>query len=188
MYATLWRRLAAALIDGAIVTVIGLVIGFIIYSPFECYVHSKVDSSPVLRHFGHCLGGAVGVALTSLLESSFVGVGLLHGYLLSGAHIEPLLPPMAPGCFLIFIVNWVYHAGMESSAKQATFGKLLMRIRVSHNERAPSFVRASVRHFGKFLSTVFVFMGYLMAALTKKKQALHDKLADCVVLVGEAAK
>jgi hypothetical protein len=41
-----------------------------------------------------------------------------------------------------------------------------------------------VRTAGKALSTVFLGLGFLPAALTDKHQALHDSMAGTVVLQG----
>jgi uncharacterized RDD family membrane protein YckC len=48
--------------------------------------------------------------------------------------------------------------------------------------RRISFARASGRYFGKILSSAILMIGYIMAGFTAKKQALHDILADCLVL------
>lgn len=45
-----------------------------------------------------------------------------------------------------------------------------------------SFARATGRHFGKILSTLMLLIGYLMVGFTEKKQALHDKVAGCLVV------
>ena len=45
-----------------------------------------------------------------------------------------------------------------------------------------SFSRATGRYFGKILSGLILYIGFLMAAFTQKKQALHDKLAGCLVI------
>ena len=45
-----------------------------------------------------------------------------------------------------------------------------------------SFIRATVRYFGKILSSLTLLVGFIMAAFTQKKQALHDMLAGCLVV------
>jgi len=45
-----------------------------------------------------------------------------------------------------------------------------------------SFARANGRFFGKILSFLFFFVGYLMAAFTQKKQGLHDIIFRCLVV------
>jgi uncharacterized RDD family membrane protein YckC len=50
------------------------------------------------------------------------------------------------------------------------------------NGQRISFGRATGRYFGKMLSSAVFHIGYLMAAFTEKKQALHDILAKCLVV------
>ncbi|MCX2740015.1 RDD family protein [Pontibacter anaerobius] len=80
-------------------------------------------------------------------------------------------------------IGWLYYAGFESSARQATFGKQIFGIFVTDtNGYRISFARATGRYFGKMLSGLILLIGYLMAAFTERRQALHDKLADTLVL------
>jgi uncharacterized RDD family membrane protein YckC len=46
-----------------------------------------------------------------------------------------------------------------------------------------SFGRANGRYWAKILSAVILMIGYLMAAFTERKQALHDILAETLVVV-----
>jgi uncharacterized RDD family membrane protein YckC len=80
-------------------------------------------------------------------------------------------------------VNWLYFAGMESSSPQATLGKLALGIKVTDlNGRPISFGKATGRYLGKFISSIILGIGFLMAGWTEKKQALHDMMADCLVV------
>jgi uncharacterized RDD family membrane protein YckC len=81
------------------------------------------------------------------------------------------------------IGNWLYHAKMQSSLRQATYGKLFMGLRVTglSGERI-SFAQATGRHFAKFLSTFPLMMGFLIAPFTRRKQALHDMVAGTLVV------
>jgi uncharacterized RDD family membrane protein YckC len=82
-------------------------------------------------------------------------------------------------------VSWLYFALMESGPSQATLGKQAIGIIVTDSEGEPiSFARASGRHFAKYLSGLLLMIGYLMAGFTEKKQALHDMLAGCLVVMG----
>ena len=45
-----------------------------------------------------------------------------------------------------------------------------------------SFLRALGRNLGKILSSITLAVGYMMAGFTKKKQALHDIMASCLVV------
>jgi uncharacterized RDD family membrane protein YckC len=92
------------------------------------------------------------------------------------------------GYFLTtLIVGWLYFAICESSAWQATPGKLALGIRVTdlHGARI-SFGRALGRYGGKFISALLFCVGFLLAGITKRKQALHDTLAGTLVVNGRA--
>lgn len=81
------------------------------------------------------------------------------------------------------LVMWIYWAGMESSAQQATLGKRVMNIRVTREDGGRlTFWQASLRFFGKLLSGAILYIGFIMAAFTKKSQGLHDLIAGTVVI------
>lgn len=84
---------------------------------------------------------------------------------------------------LMFLFVWLYFAWMESSEKQATFGKQIVGIQVTDEKgNRISFDKATARFFGKGLSGLIFYIGFFMAAFTEKKQALHDMLAGCLVI------
>jgi len=79
---------------------------------------------------------------------------------------------------------WLYFAFMESSNYQGTVGKLALGLKVTDvNRKKISFPRATGRHFAKFLSAIILLIGFIMIAFTNKKQGLHDKLADTLVVM-----
>lgn len=83
------------------------------------------------------------------------------------------------------LVTWFYFAGFESSDRQATPGKQFMGLKVTDAQMSYDkigFKKASGRHFGKILSGLIFLLGFIMAAFTEKKQALHDKMAGCLVV------
>ncbi len=112
------------------------------------------------------------------------------GLMLRRNAINPraLVGPLIMGyLFLIVLalgVGWLYFAGMESSERQATFGKAAMSLRVTDMEgRRLSFGHASGRFFAKIISGMIPFaIGYIMAGFTAKKQALHDMIAGTLVM------
>ena len=84
---------------------------------------------------------------------------------------------------LVLVIIWLYFSLMESSKIQGTLGKMLVGIVVTDvGGNRISFGRASGRYFGKFVSGVILMIGYLMAAFTERKQALHDIMAGCLVI------
>jgi uncharacterized RDD family membrane protein YckC len=82
-----------------------------------------------------------------------------------------------------FLIGLGYNAGLESSEKQATLGKMAMGLKVVDlRSHRISFPRALGRFFGKYLSAIILGIGFLMVAFTQKKQGLHDMLAGTLVV------
>ncbi|NNU34560.1 RDD family protein [Mucilaginibacter sp. S1162] len=84
---------------------------------------------------------------------------------------------------IIPIVNLVYHIVMESSPKQGTYGKQILKIRVCdmQGERI-SISHAAGRNFAKVLSVLTLGIGYLYCFFNKQQQCLHDKVAETLVV------
>ena len=81
------------------------------------------------------------------------------------------------------VVNVLYYSFMESSKYQATIGKLALGLIVTDmNGEKLDFVKALIRNVSKIVSTVILLVGYLLAAFTEKKQALHDMIAGTLVV------
>ena len=80
-------------------------------------------------------------------------------------------------------ISWAYFALFESSPMRATVGKYALGLFVSDKRGDPiTFRRATARYFLKILSSLTFMAGWLMAAFTPRKQALHDVLAGTLVL------
>jgi uncharacterized RDD family membrane protein YckC len=83
----------------------------------------------------------------------------------------------------VLAAGWLYWALLESSAWQATIGKKILGLKVTDLEgRRISFARASGRYFAKLISQLLLLFGFAMAGFTAKKQALHDLIAQCLVV------
>ena len=101
-------------------------------------------------------------------------VGFVLGLVLADRSTESLVST---------VVGWLYYAGMESSARQATLGKTAMGLAVTDLSGGRiSFLRATGRHFAKILSALILLIGFVMVAFTEKKQGLHDMIASTLVV------
>jgi uncharacterized RDD family membrane protein YckC len=81
------------------------------------------------------------------------------------------------------VAGWLYYSLMEASKHQGTLGKMALGLKVTDMEgNQVSFGRATGRYFGKIISGMIFMIGYILAGLTEKKQALHDLIADCLVI------
>lgn len=131
IYAGFWKRLAAFLLDGIILSITWIIGGFIV----------------VLA------AGKFSDDIGTLLD------------------------------VIRIILGWLYFSLMESSSNQATVGKMALGIKVTDvNGNRISFARATGRYFAKIISGLILLIGYIMAAFTEKKQALHDMIAGTLVV------
>jgi uncharacterized RDD family membrane protein YckC len=93
----------------------------------------------------------------------------------------PQFTPLAFG--LVTIVGLLYYSLFEASSWQATPGKRILRLYVADlNGKRLTFARAGARNLARLISNLTFLVGYLVAGFTEKKQALHDILANCLVL------
>jgi uncharacterized RDD family membrane protein YckC len=143
---------------------------------------------------GMILGIPFGIVMV-ILVFMFGGFGVMMRRIAT----QPQQPPdpqaamalIAPMFMLFFIwmavfmiLQWLYFAGMESSPRQATFGKSIMSLQVTNTDgQRLSFGHATGRFFAKIVSgMVPLAIGFIMAAFTARKQALHDLIAGTLVL------
>jgi|SRR5579864_6746375 len=156
-YGGFWERFAAYLIDGLILAIpfwLVVVVFIFMFGGLGMMIHRiPQDSHPVDPR-----------EVMALLAPFFMAFFL--------------------GSLVFLVLLWLYFAGMESSARQATFGKSVMSLRVTNYEgQRISFGHATGRFFAKLVSNMIPFaIGYIMAAFTERKQALHDLIAGTLVL------
>jgi uncharacterized RDD family membrane protein YckC len=154
-YAGFWLRFAAYIIDNLILGVLG----FIIAIPAIVIIVSI----------------AVGLENISEPEDLLMNGNLLKAGMIAGIVILVSLFSLVTG--------WLYYALFESSKHGGTLGKMAVGIKVTtiDGERI-TFGRATGRYFARIVSNLTIYIGYIMAGFTEKKQALHDILANCIVI------
>ncbi len=121
----------------------------------------------------------VAFLLALLVDTAFSLLGRAVG-------IEPESAAYVTGFTFIVLLavgGWLYAALSESSHYRATLGKRIMRLQVVNAAGGKlTFGQASARHVMKFLSLFSLGFGFLMAAWTKRHQALHDLPNDSLVI------
>ena len=156
VYAGFWKRLAAGIIDWVLLSIIGL----FLFLPFLGLMFAGAGfPASDFEYYGQTYDDqTVGIALFGMVAWFF-------------------------GFVALTIVSWLYYALMESSSKRATLGKMAIGIEVTDMDgQKISFGRATGRFFAKCISGLILYIGYIMAAFTQQKQALHDILASCLVV------
>jgi len=102
---------------------------------------------------------------------------------MSPEELVPLMGAFIRLSLIRTVLNWLYYALLESSAWQATLGKKALGLEVTDMQGMRiSFGRATGRFFAKIISSIILFIGFIMAGFTEKKQALHDMIAGTLVI------
>jgi uncharacterized RDD family membrane protein YckC len=145
-----------------------------------------------LRFVAHLIDGVLlGIVGLALLVPILALTGLgaaLHGINRVNPPDPAIVAAFASSIGLLIagsvLLSWLYSAYFESSDWQGTVGKKVMNLVVTDLQgNRVSFGRASGRFFAKLISGLIPFgIGYILAGITEKKQALHDMIASCLVL------
>jgi uncharacterized RDD family membrane protein YckC len=154
MYGEFWLRFVAYLVDSVLmgIAALAIFIPLVAITGAAAHLHGLED----MQRRGQPDPAAVAAFIT--LFVTFVGAALL--------------------------ITWLYHAYFESSSWQATPGKRVMNLYVTDLSGQPiTFLNATGRHFAKIVTGLIpLFIGYIMAAFTERRQALHDMIASTLVL------
>jgi len=115
-----------------------------------------------------------------------INIALLESGTLDGLEEEFLIPALisaGSGLYLsAFLISWLYYALLESGPRQGTIGKMALGIVVTDMDGTRiNFAKASLRFFSKIISSAILMIGYIMAGITQRKQALHDIIANTLV-------
>jgi uncharacterized RDD family membrane protein YckC len=130
------------------------------------------------------------VLLGCLLVTVLIAILLAIALISTGGSAPTDTAVVQVASFVILLVlTWLYFAGLESSAWQATVGKRMTGLMVTDMAgRRLGFWRSTARYFAKILSAVPILIGYLLAAFTPQKQALHDMIAGTLVVKRRGAR
>ena len=136
-----------------------------------------------LRSLGLLIDALV-VLLGCVIIAFFILVLVFVAVVSTSGHAPADNPTVWLGPVVILLVlTWLYFAGLESSAWQATLGKRATRLQVTDRMgRRLTFGRATGRFFARAISAIPLLIGFLVAAFTPRKQALHDLIAGTVVV------
>lgn len=151
-YAGFWIRFLAFLIDGVVINTIMWVLIL-----------------PML--------GTLGLSIASLDDMNNID---FYDEEAIGIFVLSVVPALVT---VNLLITWMYYALLQSGSRQATVGKMALGIIVIDvNGNRITFARASLRYFSKIISSFIMMIGYIMAAFTAKKQALHDIIANTYVV------
>jgi len=115
-----------------------------------------------------------------MVGGGFIVVAFTAVFLVDDQQTRFIIAFIALG--LIPLTNFIYHVVMESSDKQATYGKQILKIRVCDMEGVRIGTgKAITRNLLKIVSLISI-IGYLMSFFNRKQQCLHDMMADTLVM------
>ena len=82
------------------------------------------------------------------------------------------------------VAGVLYQALFDCSKFQGTPGKIAVKIKVvNKNGDRINFLQALGRNSGKYISSLILYVGFLMAIWTEQKQTLHDIMANTYVVL-----
>ncbi len=98
--------------------------------------------------------------------------------------------PFFAGFAIVNLISWIIallYEGWFVSNRGGTPGKLLFGLRIVRtNGDKLSFARACGRYLATVVSSLTLFIGYIMAAFDDQKRALHDHICDTRVVYKSA--
>jgi len=119
------------------------------------------------------------------LLTILVGIGIIVFHVVIHEMNPQEVQDQLSGYFIYIIYGLTagYYVVMESSSKQATIGKMVMKLTVTdYNGQRISVGRALLRHMASYLSMLIACVGYFMIGFTQNRQGLHDMLVSTFVV------
>src|SRR6185295_10107468 len=125
--------------------------------------------------------GGFWIRFLALLADSAI-VFVLSTALLVGATIALGPDDMTVAVIAVGVLGFLYWPILHASRLRATFGKAILGLHVTRFDgRRISVLRAVWREIAKIFSSAVFMLGYVIAAVTPRKQALHDLMAATYV-------
>lgn len=154
-----WRRFCALCVDGFVVGLLGGVLQFAVVAFFINYLKLQ-PSAAVHDQSSNLLYALMGGFLTSFIDAGVVSLSFIEMIIGPAALAMTSRADKFIGISVIellyvtmVVINWLYHALMESSDKKATLGKILFGLKVVNEQNQKiSFGQATARHFSKIVS------------------------------------
>jgi eukaryotic-like serine/threonine-protein kinase len=176
-YAGFWKRFGAYIIDSFFILTSATILGGIIAYQLDSMDLNFTLESDDLISYG-CGFTMLGTTILGLIMLIIFGLG----YLINSIDIsqEDFLIVIF---LLIGIIFRAFYFIIFETAFKATFGKMILGIQVTNSQgKRLSLGKANQRYWGKMASTATLYIGFMMAGWNHQKRALHDLIADSIVI------
>lgn len=145
--------------------------GAVVYAGFRKRLAAHLIDSLVIGTIGSVIGMVIG---------GIMGAALGFGGETSGGAfiaIQVVVQLVSLG------LTTAYYAGFHASRSMATLGKMAIGIKVVRTDGDQiTLARGVGRYFATIISGLTLLIGYIMAAFTEQKRALHDMICDTLVV------
>lgn len=145
--------------------------GAVVYAGFRKRLAASLIDSLVVG----VIGGVIGMMIGGVMGAALGFGGETSGGTLIAIQVVTQLVSLG--------LTAAYYASFHSSRSMATLGKMAIGIKVVRTDGDQiTLARGVGRYFATAISTLTLFIGYLMAAFTDRKRALHDMICDTLVV------
>ena len=141
-------------------------------------------SALLIQYYGSFDQRLTASALDLFFVSTVCAIIMFIAVMIIDSQLIRLL--MTVGLIIVIpLVNLIYHIIMECGAKQGTYGKQLLQIRVCDMEgNRLTFTHSAGRNLAKIFSMLTLCIGYVYIFFNKRQQGLHDIIAGTLVIKG----
>lgn len=145
--------------------------GHVVYAGFRKRLAAHLIDSLIVG----VIGGVIGMMIGGIMGAAMGFGGQTSGGTMAAIQVVTQLVSLG--------LTATYYASFHSSRSMATLGKMAIGIKVVRSDGDQiTLARGVGRYFATMISGLTLLIGYIMAAFTDKKRALHDMICDTLVV------
>jgi uncharacterized RDD family membrane protein YckC len=139
-----------------------------------------------IRFVAYMIDAIILMVAMGIVQFAFLGSFVTFPHMDAQAHPELMIAPMLGMLGMISLISIGIGCAYESFfvfKYGATPGKMALSLKVVRPNGGPiDLGRAVGRYFGKILSGIILYIGYIIAGFDSEKKALHDMICDTRVI------
>jgi uncharacterized RDD family membrane protein YckC len=147
---------------------------------------TQLDLRPAgfwIRFVAALVDGFILWVLTLILA---IPLGISGGFAIRPEDLQGSVQAIVQRVMIVSVVNnvvWLLYSVVFVGWRGQTPGKMLLGLKIIRVDGGEvDYVKAFIRWIGYWLSTFILFIGYIIAAFTENKRALHDYIAGTRVI------